>query len=60
MFDGENMVIQKMVRKSNKDEVLKVTYSRILEQGKDLLKITVTNLQDIELDSEIFTLFCIC
>lgn len=60
MFDGENKVIQKMVRKSNKDEVLKVTYSRILEQGKDLLKITVTNLQDIELDSEIFTLFCIC
>ena len=59
-FDGENKVIQKMIKKSKQEEVLKVTFSRFLEQGKDLLKIVITNLQDTELDSEVFTLFCFC
>lgn len=59
-FDGEYKVIQKMIKKSKQEEVLKVTFSRFLEQGKDLLKIVITNLQDTELDSEVFTLFCFC
>lgn len=59
-FDGEYKVIQKMIKKSKQEEVLKVTFSRLLEQGKDLLKMVITNLQDTELDSEVFTLFCFC
>lgn len=60
VFDGENKVIQKMIKKSKPEETLKVTFSRFLEQGKDILNIVVTNLQDTELDSEQFTLFCFC
>ena len=59
-FDGEYKVIQKMIKKSKQEEVLKVTFNRFLEQGKDLLKMVITNLQDTELDSEVFTLFCFC
>ena len=59
-FEGKQKVLQKIIRKSKRNEIIIVTFSRIVENGKDLLKIVATNQQHIELENHVFSLFRFC